>query len=632
MCGIAGFAGIGSRDDIVAMTAALAHRGPDGCGYAVDPTDAVYLGNRRLAIIDIAGGVQPMANEDRSIVVVMNGEIYNHRALRKELEAVGQRFTSDHSDTEVLVRGYSAWGDRVIDRLDGMFAVAIYDKRRRRLVLARDRFGEKPLFFMSSADGFVFASELPSLRRHPVAAAKPISALALRKFFAYSFMPARLTPFMGIEKVLAGTVVTADLVSRSLSERRYWRFAIAPEAAPPGGPDDWAEEVASLLKKAVQSRLESDVPLGVFLSGGIDSSAMATFASELIAPNPIDTFTIGFVEASFDETACAQRVATIIASRHHVEVCHSDSMREVAPEILQRMGEPLGDPSLIPTFMLARLAASSVKVALSGDGGDELFAGYDPFKALRRAEFYRTVVPRPLHRALRLMAARLRPSDRNMSLDFKLNRTLRGLSYRSPLWNPVWLAALDPEELARVFEGNVSVEDLYSEAIEAWDNSASSNLVDRTLEFFTTFYLTDDILVKSDRAAMLNSLEVRAPFLAPSLADYVSRLPANVKYRGGTTKWILKRALQGLLPADIINRRKKGFGIPVAQWLREMETLNRPSIEHINEAPFRTWEQQHQRRYRDHRGALWCRFALDHSLVADHKPITTGGSKRISRA
>lgn len=611
MCGITGFAGTGSRNDLIAMTRALTHRGPDEEGFFVDPTNRIHLGHRRLSIIDLSGGHQPMANASGTTLISFNGEIYNHRELRRNLKACGRRFHTDHSDTEVLLQGYDTWGEAVVDKLDGMFAFAIYDQTRHRLILARDRFGEKPLFYFASAGAFVFASELSSLRRHPEAATVGIDNRAIQKFFAYSFLPGRLTPYAGIEKLLPGSMLTYDLRARVVRERRYWRFNIESEAEPVGTADDWADEVTALLSRAVASRLESDVPVGVFLSGGIDSSAIAAFATAKMPAGRLSTFTIGFEEKSYDESSHAAAMATRIGSSHHVEICNSDFMRQMAPEILQRLGEPLGDPSLIPTFMLARLAARHVKVALSGDGSDELFAGYDPFKALALAARYRALVPKPVHRALRLIAGRLPLSDANMSLNFKLDRALRGLSFGPEIWNPVWLAALEPDAIARVFGELVSAEELYSEAIELWEAGTATTPVDRTLEFFTNLYLPDDILTKSDRAGMMSSLEIRAPFLARDLVEYVRHLPHSVKYRWGRSKWILRRALKGRLPDKILHRPKKGFGIPIAQWLRSAGSPTWRAIPGLDDQMFRDWDTCHRARRRDHRGALWCRFVLD---------------------
>jgi len=614
MCGIAGFIGSGSRSDLLAMTKALAHRGPDDENFHIGNGVPVFLGHRRLTIIDAATGAQPMSNGDGSLTIVFNGEIYNHRTLRRELEALGARFSTDHSDTEVILRGYEIWGDDVVRKLDGMFAFAIWDERQRRLFLGRDRLGEKPLFYMHCGKTLLFSSELPSLRCHPLARAASVDVRGLQKFLAHSFLPGRTTPFKGIRKLLPGSILSFLSENGQLQENRYFRFSIESENPPSGTIDDWTEHLGELVRDAVKSRLESDVPVGVFLSGGIDSSAIAALASQILGPQELSTFTIGFDQKSYDESRYAAVVAERINSRHHMQICDFEYMLRASADVLERLGEPLGDASIIPTFMLSEYAARHVKVALGGDGADELFAGYDPFKALRLARAYDALVPRPVHRALRLVAARLPSPDINMSFAFRLDRTTRGLSFPPQVWNPVWLGALDPSEISRIFGEPVAIEELYSEAIDIWESSTSRSIVDRTLEFFTNLYLPDDILVKTDRAGMMNSLEVRAPFLSNDLIDFVRRLPHNVKYRSGKTKWILKRALLEVLSQETINRRKKGFGIPLSELVRRLPASDWRSFPPQGAELFRTWDDEHRSRQRDHRSALWCALVLDRTV------------------
>jgi asparagine synthase (glutamine-hydrolysing) len=570
MCGIAGFWGAGDKATVTAMTDALAHRGPDGHGYHIDEDNRIFLGHRRLAIIDIGGGAQPMWNEDQTVGVVFNGEIYNHVELRRLLEERGHRFQSDHSDTEVLVHGYEEWGTELPLRLNGMFAFAIWDKARSRLFLARDRFGEKPLFYARGPHFLAFASELSSLLRHPrVDTATDVGSL--QKLFGYGFFPASRTPYKGVSKLPGGHWLLLDLKSDQVTLRRYWKFSLQPDASLlERGEEDLADELDGLLTQAVKRRLISDVPIGLFLSGGIDSSAVLTAATRLMDPAQVRTFTVGFNEASFDETEYARRVAGILGTQHEVRKLDLDQARDVIPKLLTEMSEPLGDSSLLPTYLLSEFTRRHVTVALSGDGADELFAGYDPFHALKPAAAYSALVPGPLHQIVRKLASHLPVSTRNMSLDFKLKRTLNGLSYGSRLWNPVWLGPLSPPEIGRVFGQEIQAEELYEEAIELWDGAPHLNLVEKTMEFYTTFYLQDGILTKVDRASMLNSLETRAVFLDNDLVEFASRLPTSLKYRNGKGKYLLKKVLSRRLPADIVDRPKKGFGIPLALWLREV--------------------------------------------------------------
>ncbi len=312
------------------------------------------------------------------------------------------------------------------------------------------------------------------------------------------------------------------------------------------------------------------MPIGLFLSGGINSSAVLAAATRLMDPAQIRTFTVGFNEASFDETEYARRVAGILGTQHEVRKLDLDQARDVFPKLLSQMSEPLGDSSILPTYLLSEFTRKHVTVALSGDGADELFAGYDPFHALKPAAAYSALVPGPLHEIVRRLASRLPVSTRNMSLDFKLKRTLNGLSYSSRLWNPVWLGPLSPPEIGRIFGQEIKAEELYEEAIELWDGAPQLDLVEKTMEFYTTFYLQDEILTKVDRASMLNSLETRAVFLDNDLVEFASRLPTSFKYRNGKGKYLLKKVLSRRLPADIVDRPKKGFGIPLALWLREI--------------------------------------------------------------
>ncbi|HCX14335.1 MAG TPA: asparagine synthase (glutamine-hydrolyzing), partial [Rhodospirillaceae bacterium] len=572
-----------------------------------------------LAVVDVPGGAQPMWDASGDICVVFNGEIYNHRGLRRQLEARGCRFRTDHSDTEVLIHGYKIWGMGLWTKLNGMFAVAIYDRHQKKITLARDRFGEKPLFYAPHRDAFVFASELPAMRTHLSLRAASASKLALMKFFAHGFFPAAHTPFDGIYKLPAGHILTVDAVTRSVDTKSYWRLEIIPETEPSHNIDELAEELEALLSRAILKRLESDVPLGVFLSGGLDSSTLLSFAAEARPENKLKTFSMGFSDTSYDESAFSKKVSAHVGSTHYTEVCDLEASKGTVPELLSRLGEPLGDSSVLPTSMLASFARKHVTVALSGDGGDELFAGYDPFRVLERAKVYNQFMPKPAHAAVAMAASHLPLSDRNMSLDFVLNRGLRGLRYAPSLWNPVWLAPLQPEEIADLFAEQVSAEELYSEAIDAWDAVPSTHLVDRVLDFYTRFYLTDGILVKTDRASMMASLETRAPFLDNELVDFVRRLPWQTKLRGNiikgySTKWILKRAVRRRLPESIIHRHKKGFGMPLARWLKNWKPPEQESVPFINSEKFLDRWRDHSNGSRDDRLALWNWLSLSQIL------------------
>lgn len=612
MCGIAGFVGSGTKSDIEAMTNALIHRGPDGEGYYINSDRGIYLGHRRLAILDKQGGAQPMWDNEKSVCVIFNGEIYNHRELRQQLEKRGHRFHTDHSDTEVLVYGFKEWGDKLPLHLNGMFAFAIYDVANNSLFIARDRMGEKPLFFRQTDQGIAFASELPALISHTSFPSAEIDPVGIKKFFAHSFFPGKWTPYTGIEQLKGGHTLTIDLRSLKVRNTRYWEFHIEPfhGEITPSMENEWCEELRYLLSQAVLHRLESDVPLGIFLSGGIDSSTILAYASKHKSISEIKTFSIGFDEKSFDESEYALYMAEHIGSNHQNKICTLATAQNQLSQLYNNIGEPLGDASILPTHMLCKFVHEHVTVALSGDGGDELFAGYDPFKALAIAEKYQKLVPKSVHPIVTKLASLLPMSQQNMSLDFKINRGLRGMGFRPALWNPVWMGALAPNEISEFFSEQVDIEELYSEAIEIWDSCKSNHNIDRSLEFFTRLYLQNDILTKSDRASMQVSLEVRSPFLDNDLVDFARKLPHSVKYRNGNTKYILKKALENVLPEKVLSRRKKGFGIPLSKWLNEIPCPpNRLSFPFNTEWIDGKWKQ-HTSGKKDYRHAMLCWLSI----------------------
>lgn len=605
MCGIAGFVGQGSMGDLEAMTARLVHRGPDGVGVFSRESDGLHLGHRRLSIVDPAGGAQPMSLADGSLTVIFNGEIYNAPELRRDLEEAGNRFFTDHSDTEVLLHGYRQWGlDGLVGRLNGMWAFAIDDRPAGRLVLSRDRFGKKPLYWFFRNGTLAFASELTSLLCHPLAP-RSVSPTARSKFFAYALIPSPHSIVDGIWKLPGGH----HLIQRrgeSPEIRKYWEFGIEPEE-PAGTVDGVAEELRALLEAAVRRRLVADVPVGVFLSGGIDSTAVAALAAGITGRDRLRTYSVGFEEKSFDESAYAHSAASVLGTRHLCEVLSMERARDLVPDLLASLDEPQGDNSVLPTWLLSGFTRRHVTVALGGDGGDELFAGYDTFRGLGMADRYDRWMPRPLHPAIRKLIDSLPTSHANISLDFKLKRGMRGASYPRPFWNPIWLGALEPAEIERYTGTPMGIEDLFSEAIAAWDSCQSPHLIDRTLEFYTKIYLQDGILTKVDRASMLHGLEARTPFLDIHLVNFARKLPHTWKLRHGQTKWILKRALRGIIPDTVIDRKKKGFGSPVGGWFASGQ------LEPLSHTPFvRDALSTHRAGHGDQRLFLWCQLSLDY--------------------
>jgi asparagine synthase (glutamine-hydrolysing) len=620
MCGIVGFFGAGDADVLHRMMTRIAHRGPDEAGTLIESQHGVHLGFQRLAILDIAGGKQPMTTIDGALTVVFNGQIYNCRELRAELSALGARFVTDHSDTEVLLHGWRQWGKELQHRLNGMWAFALYDRDKREVFFSRDRFGKKPLFYYAGAKGFAFASELTALREYPAVPAT-ISERALRKYFAYGYVPAPLTFLENVYKLPAGHSISVDLSTLKTNVERYWRYEAEPTEYDASHEAALIDEFGAKLDAAVARRLVADVPVGCFLSGGIDSSVVAALAMRHAGHDRIKAFSIGFDEASFDETRFARMVAQHVGADHQVETLSIQRALDILPDLAARMDEPIADSSILPTYLLCQHARRQVSVALGGDGADELLAGYDPFRALRYASWYEKIIPKPLHRGISMAVARLPVSHRYMSLDFRLKRTLRGMDYPARMRLPVWMAPLAPSELDELFRAPQDLDDIYSEAIDAWDNSSSDDPVERAIAFYIRLYLQDDILVKVDRASMLHSLEVRAPFLDIELVDFLRKIPSRLKLRGATSKWILRRYAERLLPAEILTRKKKGFALPIGGWLASGVVGTPDAVQGTRGEFWRRCLSEQRQNKADHRLYLWSEIALQNSAIG--RPLQT---------
>jgi len=540
------------------MMKKLTHRGPDDTGDYQSINENIFLGHCRLAVLDIEGGSQPMWSFDGDCVIVYNGEIYNHLDIRAELLAKGYRFRTHHSDTETLLNGYLEWGTNVLERLNGMFAFVVYDKRNRSFFGARDHFGQKPLYYAARRDFFAFASELRALIEHP--AIRPeIDRLALKKYFAHDYIPAPNTIFKDVAKLTAGHYFQYSTKEGTLVTKKYWEYRIEPEGAFDEKEND--EQLRDLLQRSVKDCLLSDVPIGILLSGGIDSSTIATLASS-VTKVPVRTFSVGFEEASFDESTHSQYLAERIGSEHEVSTLSQRRAIEILPSVLSRLDEPLGDASLLPTYLVCEHARRFVTVALGGDGADELFAGYDPFKALYWAKSYFKIIPKALHNWLTRTAQWLPVSHRNMSLAFKIQRFLRPLQLPAHFWAPLWMSAMSIEEMEQLFQEPISPEEIFSEAIAAWNSCPSSNLVDRLTTYFVQMYLPNNILTKVDRASMMNSLEVRVPFVSRAFAAHILPLPVAAHYDERAGKALLRQAMAGVLPEPVLTRKKQGFTRP----------------------------------------------------------------------
>jgi asparagine synthase (glutamine-hydrolysing) len=610
MCGIAGFVNVGGRpadpDVLARMTATLNHRGPDGSGAYLD--GAAALGHRRLSIIDVDGGSQPMANEDGTVWVTFNGEIYNDPALRKHLLAAGHTFRN-HSDTEALVHLYEEHGDSFPRHLNGMFALAIWDGRRRRLILSRDRMGQKPLFYAElPGGGLAFGSESKAVLAHPEVGRR-LDPASLARYLFYEYVPAPNSIWQGMRKLPPGhTLVWED---GKVAVTPYWT---SPEPSETG---ETFEEASSRFwgefASAVGRHRRSDVPLGVFLSGGVDSSSVAAALTEFEPASSIRTFSIGFDDPSFDESGHARAVAKHLGTDHHERTFSADDVMRLLPEAAGWLDEPFGDASILPTHLLSRFAREEVTVALGGDGADELLAGYPTFQAERASRLYRRL-PRAARSMAEAAVGRLPVDHRNMSLDFKLKQFLRGAGEPSGLAHQRWLGSYSGPEIRSILADPdaFSVEREHLDRAERLVNGHDA--LTGSLRLYQDTYLPDDILAKVDRASMACSLEVRAPFLDADLVDSIQQMPAVFKYHRGQTKRLLKASARGRLPSAILDRPKKGFGIPVARWLRGplaplLDSLLGPDRLKaqglFNPAEVSRRIREHREGVRDHRKPLW---------------------------
>lgn len=585
MCGIAGWINLKQSDSnhgaeavLHSMCDTIVHRGPNSEGLWMD--DTVALGMRRLSIIDLETGDQPVFNCDRSVIVMMNGELYNYREVRAELEKKGHKFTTK-SDTEILPHLYEEYGDDLLEHVNGMYAFSLWDSRQKKLVIARDRFGEKPLYYGVFDGKLIWASELKAILAHP--SVKPeLDLNALRHYVSFDYVPAPMSIFKGIHKLPAAHVLTVE--NGEVKTRRYWDIFWTNSPPYEGGVAEGrggslngdgtlvrkAAELRDLLSDAVRMRLVSDVPLGILLSGGIDSSTVAAFAVQH-ATERVKTFSIGFEEDSFDESKYARRVARHLNTEHYEDKLSAATAGDLISEIGTWLDEPMSDGSLIPTFLLARFVRKHVTVALGGDGGDELFAGYPMYYAHTVAAKY-LAIPSILRRGLIEPVVNALPvSTKNMSFDYKAKRFVRASHYDDVTRHHSWFGSFSIDQHKQLFSKDVLAQtdaDIYRGVRELVGRSDAKNVIEQMQYADINFYLAEDILTKVDRAAMAVSLETRAPFLDPRVGQFAASVPVDYKLKGKSGKVILKEAMRDLLPQDILHRPKKGFGIPIAEWLK----------------------------------------------------------------
>lgn len=578
MCGIAGICQVDASpltpeagQWVKAMTDRMSHRGPDGEGqWSSGP---VCLGHRRLSIIDLSGGGQPMHSADGQMTVTFNGEIYNYAELKEQLTALGGQFQTS-SDTEVILEGYRIWGPDCLARFDGMFAFALWDNQQRRLFCARDRFGKKPFFYTVQHGRLYFASELTGIEqlRHLSLTMNP---QAVMRYLAYEYVPTPHSVYTEVQSLPPSHMLL--LQDGNLSISRYWDMPM-PDESDKRSDNELCEELRFLLSRAVRRRMVSDVPLGVFLSGGIDSSIVAGLMARQ-SSTAIKTFSIGFSEASYDESRYARIVAKAFATDHHERVLSAEECADTLPGIISRMDVPMADASVAPTWLLSGVTREKVTVALGGDGADELWAGYEHYIGFKVAQWY-NAAPSALRRGIIEPLAQLLPSSAGY-----INPRLAVATFLRAAHAPAWqrvqtmLTAFTPDMQESILDdafkaqqpGFLAPEVLFAPTREHYDHWQPQNAATplaRAFHVYARQFMLDDILVKVDRCSMLHSLEVRAPFLDKDAAEFAARLPVSRKLHGFKRKWLLKKAFAELLPDEILYRNKRGFQIPVAQWLR----------------------------------------------------------------
>jgi asparagine synthase (glutamine-hydrolysing) len=610
MCGICGVfetsgEKIVQRATLKAMADTLSHRGPDDEGFYT--CGGTGLAHRRLSIIDVAGGHQPLSNEDETVWIAFNGEIYNFEELNRRYLSSGHTFRT-RSDTETIVHLYEELGEACFAELRGMFAIALWDARRKRLILARDRLGKKPLFYSWDGRRLAFASEIKALWEAG-GISREMDLEALSDYFSYLYVPAPKTIYRSVRKLRPAHYLVVD--RSGISEVSYWDISFGQTRE--RSEDEWCEEFLGEFRTAVKSRLVSDVPLGAFLSGGVDSSAVVAVMNDF--QPPVTTCSIGFTEESYNEARDARQYAAAIRANHFEETVEPHAIQLVS-KLAWHYDEPFADSSAIPTYYVSEVARRHVTVALSGDGGDENFAGYRRYKLTMWENWLRSLVPGPVRQNVFRPLGYLYPKLGWAPRVFRFKSTFQSLGRRDPLEGYYYgISCCPPAMKARLFSGDLLKQlggyDSVNVLREYYDRAGTDDTLSRIQYVDMKTYLVDDILVKVDRASMANSLEVRCPLLDHKLMELIAQMPSGLKLRKGQGKYIFKKALERVLPQDILTRSKKGFAMPVAEWLRgELKDLAYDAMFGSNDGilnrPFLTqcWNQ-HQRGYRDWSSLLW---------------------------
>jgi asparagine synthase (glutamine-hydrolysing) len=610
MCGICGIfetnkEALVHRSTLKAMADTIRHRGPDDEGFYV--CGGVGLAHRRLSIIDVSGGHQPLSNEDETVWIAFNGEVYNFEDLNRRYLSSGHQFRT-RSDTETIVHLYEELGEKCFEQMDGMFALALWDARRKRLVLARDRLGKKPLFYSWDGRRLLFGSEIKTLWKAG-GLSQEIDHQALSDYFSYLYVPAPKTIYKHVRKLLPGHYLVVD--QSGIREEPYWNISFSQTRE--RTEEEWCEEFLAGYRSAVKARLVSDVPLGAFLSGGVDSSSVVALMNEF--QPPVTTCAIGFSDARYDEATDARQFATSLGANHFEHIVEPHAM-DLVSKLAWHYDEPFADSSAVPTYYVSQMARQHVTVALSGDGGDENFAGYRRYKLTMWEHGLRSVIPGPVRKNVFGPLGQFYPKLGWAPRPLRFKSTFQSLSRRDLLEGYYYGFSCCPPAmknrlLSRDLQGKLGDYDSASVMQYHWDRADTEDPLSRIQYVDMKTYLVDDILVKVDRASMANSLEVRCPLLDHRLMELIAQMPSKLKLRNGTGKYIFKKALGKVLPPEILTRSKKGFAMPVAEWFRgDMKEFTREAIferpdGYLDTAFLKQCWSQHQQGRRDWSSLLW---------------------------
>jgi asparagine synthase (glutamine-hydrolysing) len=612
MCGIAGYWGEGNKEILDRMIDSISYRGPDDRGVFVK--NNIGLGQRRLSIIDLSPtGHQPMFNETKDIAIVFNGEIYNFLDLKSKIK--NHKFFGT-SDTEVILRLYEDMGEMAFEELEGMFAIAILDLKKGKLFLSRDHMGKKPLYWFKNKNTFIFGSELKALMNHPQFK-KEIDLDSLNKYLSFEYIPTPHSIFKDTKKVLPGSYLSWD--GEKIKEVIFWRPTFIPKNT---SFKDSLDLLNKKIAEATKKRLVADVPVGVFLSGGLDSSTIAYYAQQS-STKKIKTFSIGFKEQSFDESIYARKVAEFLGTDHYEKFLSIEESKNIILKIGNLLDEPIADASIVPTYLLSEFTRKNVTVALGGDGADELFCGYDTFIAHRISSIY-SLVPKFIRNSVIMPLTNAIPTSySNISFDFKLKKFINGFEGNTNYRDLRWMGAFNKKEKSNLFHTKLAdsmmKKNEYDDIDQYLKYSDSNDYFDNLTLLYERMYMMDQVLVKVDRASMMNSLEVRAPFLDKNVVELVNHFPIQFKFKGLERKFILKKLMEDKLPREIIYRKKKGFGMPIGEWIKgdmkplieeylSKENINKMSL--FDYSYIRKILDEHYTGKKDNRKQIWTLFVF----------------------